>query len=122
MVQHGVADVWSAPLSTFTSGRGDCEDYAIAKYVALREAGVAAEDLRILLVRDVVINEDHAVLAAHQSGHWLILDNRNMRLIEDNDIKHYMSLFAIDQSGVKLVAAPYAERTTDMSPAATLSK
>jgi predicted transglutaminase-like cysteine proteinase len=118
MVQHGVADLWSAPLATFTSGRGDCEDYAIAKYVALREAGVAAEDLRVLLVRDVVINEDHAVLAARQSGHWVILDNRNMRLIEDNDIKHLMPLFAIDQNGVKLVAAPYAERTTDVAPAA----
>ena len=122
MEQHGVADLWSAPLATFTSGRGDCEDYAIAKYVALREAGVAAEDLRILLVRDVAIGEDHAVLAARQSGHWLILDNRNMRLIEDNDIKHYMPLFAIDQSGVKLVAAPYAERAQEMAPAAALTK
>jgi predicted transglutaminase-like cysteine proteinase len=107
MEQHGVADLWSAPLATFTSGRGDCEDYAIAKYVALREAGVAAEDLRILLVRDAAVREDHAVLAARQSGHWFILDNRNMRLIEDNDIKHFTALFAIDQSGVKLVAAPY---------------
>jgi predicted transglutaminase-like cysteine proteinase len=113
MVQFGVVDVWSAPLATFTTGRGDCEDYAIAKYVALREAGVAAEDLRILLVRDTAIRDDHAVLATRQAGHWLILDNRNMRLIDDSDIKHFMPLFAIDQSGVKLVAAPYVERMID---------
>ena len=37
--QHGEADRWSAPLATFATGKGDCEDYAIAKYVALREAG-----------------------------------------------------------------------------------
>ena len=42
MAQWGVPDRWSAPLDTFTTGRGDCEDYAIAKYVALTEAGVAA--------------------------------------------------------------------------------
>ncbi|MCK7475348.1 MAG: transglutaminase-like cysteine peptidase [Rhodopseudomonas palustris] len=33
--QHGVADLWSAPLVTLRSGLGDCEDYAIAKYAML---------------------------------------------------------------------------------------
>ena len=46
LAQWGVLDRWSAPLETFTTGRGDCEDYAIAKYVALTQAGVAAEDVR----------------------------------------------------------------------------
>jgi hypothetical protein len=41
LAQWGVTDRWSAPLATLASGRGDCEDYAIAKYVALREAGLA---------------------------------------------------------------------------------
>ena len=44
--QHGEADRWSAPLATFATGKGDCEDYAIAKYVALREAGFPEGDLR----------------------------------------------------------------------------
>ena len=42
LAQWGVPDRWSAPLETFSTGRGDCEDYAIAKYVALTAAGVAA--------------------------------------------------------------------------------
>ena len=41
LAQWGVTDRWSAPLATLASGRGDCEDYAIAKYVALREAGTS---------------------------------------------------------------------------------
>ena len=64
MAQWGVADRWSAPLATLTSGRGDCEDYAIAKYVALREAGVAEDDVRLVIVRDLANGEDHAVVAA----------------------------------------------------------
>ncbi|HEY6843770.1 MAG TPA: transglutaminase-like cysteine peptidase, partial [Thermoanaerobaculia bacterium] len=32
----GRADVWSSANETFRSGRGDCEDYAIAKYQMLR--------------------------------------------------------------------------------------
>jgi predicted transglutaminase-like cysteine proteinase len=43
--QHAVPDLWSAPLATFASGQGDCEDYAIAKYVALRQLRFGAEDL-----------------------------------------------------------------------------
>jgi predicted transglutaminase-like cysteine proteinase len=38
--QYGVDDFWSAPLATIEKGAGDCEDYAILKYLALREAGV----------------------------------------------------------------------------------
>jgi predicted transglutaminase-like cysteine proteinase len=47
-VQYGVADFWAAPLDTLSSGAGDCKDYAIVKYVALREAGIAPDDLRII--------------------------------------------------------------------------
>ena len=112
MEQHGVPDLWSAPLASFASGRGDCEDYAIAKYVALRQAGVAVEDVRIVLVRDTAIREDHAVLAARLDGRWFILDNRRADVLEDGASRHLMPLFAIDDRGVKLFAAPYANRTT----------
>jgi predicted transglutaminase-like cysteine proteinase len=44
---YGAEDVWSPPLATLAIGGGDCEDYAIAKFVALQEAGVSADDLRI---------------------------------------------------------------------------
>jgi predicted transglutaminase-like cysteine proteinase len=37
------------------AGTGDREDYAIAKYVALREAGLDNEDLRLLIVRDTKV-------------------------------------------------------------------
>ena len=105
--QHGVADRWSAPLATFASGLGDCEDYAIAKYVALRDAGTPADDLRLLLVRDAATREDHAVLVARQDGQWLILDNRRAALVADGDATSLKPLFAIGGDGVKLLAAPY---------------
>ncbi|HLJ00225.1 MAG TPA: transglutaminase-like cysteine peptidase [Bradyrhizobium sp.] len=108
--QHGVADLWSAPLATFTSGRGDCEDYAIAKYALLREAGVAVEDLRLLLVRDTSIRQDHAVLAVREDGRWAILDNRWTIVPESSEVRHLMPLFALDHQGVRLFATPYEAR------------
>ena len=100
MAQHGVIDVWSSPLDTFASGAGDCEDYAIAKFVALRMAGVAREDIRIVVLRDLLRGEDHAVTLARLDGHWLTLDNRRMALIEDVEIRNHRPLFVIDDRGV----------------------
>ena len=113
--QWGVADLWSAPVDvnnkgSFDTGLGDCEDYAIAKYVALREAGVPARDLRVLLVRDNVVRLGHAVLAARNDGRWLIMDNRFSALLEENDARFLSPLFALDTEGVKLFAAPYTQR------------
>jgi predicted transglutaminase-like cysteine proteinase len=100
IAQHGEIDVWSSPLVTFYRGAGDCEDYAIAKFVALREAGVPADDLRIVVMRDTIRGEDHAVAAARLDGHWLMLDNMRMAMIEDGDVRNYRPLFVIGQSGV----------------------
>jgi predicted transglutaminase-like cysteine proteinase len=100
IVQYGQADVWSSPLVTFYRGAGDCEDYAIAKYVALRMAGIAAEDLRIVVMIDTVRREGHAVAAARLDGHWLILDNRRTMMVEDMALRNYRPLFVIDDSGV----------------------
>ena len=108
--QHGETDRWSAPLATFATGKGDCEDYAIAKYVALTEAGFPRGDLQLVLVRDRAVRQDHAVLAARLDGHWFILDNRRSELMNDSEATSFAPLFTINDRGVQLFAAPYARR------------
>ena len=51
---YGEIDFWASPLATLGRGAGDCEDYAIAKFVALRLAGMSADDLRIVIMRDTI--------------------------------------------------------------------
>lgn len=97
--QYGEIDVWSSPLATFAHGAGDCEDYAIAKFVALRMAGIAPDDLRIVIMRDTIHGEDHAVAVARLDGHWLTLDNRRMAMVEDANIRNFRPLFVINQYG-----------------------
>ncbi|MFZ5734792.1 MAG: transglutaminase-like cysteine peptidase [Pseudomonadota bacterium] len=123
LIQHGVLDQWTSPLATLTAGRGDCEDYAIAKYVLLREAGVAQGDLRILLGRDKAAREDHAVLAVRDGASWIILDNRTMNTVEDTAARHFVPLYALDRTGVNLFASPYlsqigSSQQNGVSPAA----
>lgn len=103
----GAEDIWSSPLETFQRGAGDCEDYAIAKLAALRLAGVAAEDLRLVVVRDTRNGEGHAVASAKLDGHWLMLDNRRMAMVDDDDARNYQPLYVLYQSAVlKYVGEP----------------
>ena len=101
MAQWGVPDKWSAPLETFTTHKGDCEDYAIAKYVALIEAGIAADDVKLMIVHNTAAHEDHAVTAARLDGTWIILDNRWLRLVEDKAMPEAVPLFALDSEGAR---------------------
>lgn len=101
LAQWGVPDRWIAPLVTFTTGRGNCKDYAIAKYVALIEAGVSEDDVKLVIVRNLAANEYHAVVATRLDGGWIMLDNRWLALVEDSEMQRVIPLFVLDQNGVK---------------------
>jgi predicted transglutaminase-like cysteine proteinase len=126
LAQYGEIDVWSSPLATFEHGAGDCEDYAIAKFVALRQAGISPDDLRIVIIRDTTRGEDHAVAAARLDGHWLTLDNRRMAMVEDAYVRNYRPLFVIDQNGIMQytdapLLANLPDRDSDVPPPVALN-
>jgi predicted transglutaminase-like cysteine proteinase len=99
--QWGVPDRWSDPLETLRSGRGDCEDYAIVKYVALLQAGFSRNDVKIVVLKNLFPNEDHAAVAIRVEDQWLILDNRTLTLVQDTDVTRTIPLFVLDQTGVR---------------------
>jgi predicted transglutaminase-like cysteine proteinase len=103
LTQYGVVDLWATPLMAFKSNAGDCEDYAIAKYVALHEIGFADDDLRLLIVHLRATNEDHAVTAVRYEGEWLILDNRTLAIRQDANATEFDPLFVVDGEGVKRI-------------------
>ena len=119
MAQWGVDDRWSPPLETFSTGKGDCEDYAIAKYSALIETGLAAADVKLMIVHNTAANEDHAVTAVRLDGTWIILDNRWLRLVEDTAMVQAVPLFALGAEGVQqfLPDVLIGERRTRPAPA-----
>ena len=98
--QWQVTDHWSSPLETLQSERGDCEDYAIVKYSALLDSGMSAADLKIVVLKSIFPNEDHAVVAARVDDEWLILDNRTLTLVRDTHLMRTMPVLVLDQVGV----------------------
>ena len=75
----GKLDFWASPLEALDKGRGDCEDYAIAKYLSLIAAGTPVAKLRMVYVRASLGGRSlaHMVLAyyAEPGAEPLILDN-----------------------------------------------
>ena len=99
-IQWGVPDHRSDPLETLHSNSGDCEDYAIVKYAALLAAGVSKDAVKIVVLRNQLPNEDHAVVAVRVDNQWLILDNRTLTLVRDMDVRRAIPEFVLDDEGV----------------------
>ncbi len=99
--QWGVADHWSAPFETLRSRRGDCEDYATLKYLALRAAGIHEDDVKIVILKNAFPNEDHASVAVRVDDEWLILDNRTLTLVRDTELTRAVPRFVLDQQGAR---------------------
>jgi predicted transglutaminase-like cysteine proteinase len=113
--QWGVPDHWSAPFETLRSGRGDCEDYAIVKYLALLEAGLSRDDVKIVILRNLLPDEDHAVVAARVDGKWLILDNLRLALVRDTEMIRSIPKFVLDQHGVRRLIPSTADQTAPVT-------
>ncbi|RIX41256.1 MAG: transglutaminase [Rhodocyclales bacterium GT-UBC] len=79
----GQSDYWATPLETLGMARADCEDFSIAKYFSLIEAGVSVTKLRLVYVKALQngpsgpLLQAHMVLAYYASPNAdpLVLDN-----------------------------------------------
>jgi predicted transglutaminase-like cysteine proteinase len=97
--QYGRADLWAAASDTLRRGRGDCEDYAIAKLQMLRAAGVSDRDMYLVIAKDLVRRADHALLVVRSGGRMLVLDNGTNRILDADDISDYRPVLTFSASG-----------------------
>jgi predicted transglutaminase-like cysteine proteinase len=97
---RGVLTRWTSPLDALGGGAGDCKQYAVVKYAAMREAGFAPSDVRLVILATRSIRETHAVVVVRERGRWVILDNRTLELVDSRDLRDYLPLFALDHRGV----------------------
>lgn len=92
----GTADYWQTPYEFMQKG-GDCEDYAIAKYITLKRLGVAESSMRIMIVQDNNLGGImHAVLEVRSGSDRFLLDNQAKTVTNQADIFHYRPIYAIN--------------------------
>jgi predicted transglutaminase-like cysteine proteinase len=83
-------DYWAAPAELFRRG-GDCEDFAIAKYLLLRELGVPSSQMQILITRD------HAVLVVRDEEGLVVLDSLRRRIYQLSPSQAARAVFALNE-------------------------
>lgn len=119
---YSQSDYWASPAEFFQRS-GDCEDYAIAKYVTLRQMGFSAEQLRLVVVKDLNQNLAHAVLAAYVGGDIFILDNITSNIRAQADVTEYVPYYSVnEQARWAHAAAPAAPSAKIASAAGLFSK
>lgn len=92
----GMPDYWETPYE-FNLKDGDCEDYAISKYMSLKALGVPAEDMRIVVLKDENLRIHHAVLAVYRDDEIFILDNQIPQVMSHDRIVHYTPIYSINE-------------------------
>ncbi|MCF6330602.1 MAG: transglutaminase-like cysteine peptidase [Sulfurimonas sp.] len=75
-------DYWATPLEFLSKDAGDCEDYVISKYFALRYLGIDSKKLFFTYARSTKFKEPHMVLTYFKTprSEPLILDNNNLKI------------------------------------------
>lgn len=94
---YGLREYWATP-SEFLSRSGDCEDYSIAKYYALRALGFGREDLRVVILMDQIRGIGHAVLAVYTGSDILILDSLSDLIVSHSRYKHYVPQYSMNET------------------------
>jgi len=98
----GQKDYWATP-GEFMSRFGDCEDYAILKYLSLRRLGWKEKTLRVVAVKDLNLKVGHAVLVVlfthPKTGQILplLLDNQIKKIVPANKVRHYQPVFSLNK-------------------------
>lgn len=100
----GEADYWATPIESLIKGAADCEDYAIAKYLSLKQLGVAAEQLRLAYVKSIDLDRAHMVLVwyADPSAEPLVLDNLTDEILPASQRPDLLPVYSFNASGLWL--------------------
>jgi len=99
-------DYWASPFEFLGVGAGDCEDYAIAKYFALRILGIPDKKLKITYVklkqRGSKYEQAHMVLNYYNKSTStpIVLDNVNKKLKLASKRKDLKPIYSFNASGL----------------------
>ena len=101
---YSIGEYWATP-SEFLARSGDCEDYVIAKFFALRELGFSNDQLRIVIVYDRLRGIGHAVLAVNLDDDIAILNNQTDTIAPPSRYENFVPWYLVNETAI-WTAAP----------------
>ena len=120
------SDYWASPAEFLAKELGDCEDYAIAKYIFLLKLGVAEEKLRLIYVKAKVggrrstVTQAHMVLGYYETptSQPMILDSLISEVLPARQRTDLIPVFSFNSMGIW---SP-GQKQSSGSPSARLSR
>jgi len=102
--QWGQGDYWATPYELLEAGRGDCEDFSIAKYYTLTQLGVPESRLRLTYVKSVPLRRAHMVVTYFPApgSTPLVLDNLNPEILPATRREDLLPVYSFNGSGLWL--------------------
>lgn len=94
---YGVSEYWASP-SEFMMRSGDCEDYAIAKFFALRQLGFDNDSMRIVILWDEIRAIGHAVVVVYEPEGTLVLDSLSRLIVPHSRYGHYIPQYSMNET------------------------
>jgi len=103
---YGMSDYWATPYEFLGRDRGDCEDYVIAKYFALKYLGMDMKKLFFFYVKSTKFTAAHMVLAYYEtpSSMPLILDNNNFKVLPANKRKDLKPIYRLQAGQIEKIS------------------
>ncbi len=104
LVHWGKEDYWATPVEFLATDGGDCEDFAIAKYLTLKAMGVPDNKMRITYVKALRLNQAHMVLAYYPTpgADPLILDNLINKILPASQRTDLAPVYSFNGDGLWL--------------------
>lgn len=104
----GKSDYWATPLESIGKQAGDCEDFAIAKYIFLKKLNVDNNRLKLTYVRAEIHNGNTRALRAHMvlsyyqtpQAEPLILDNLTPEILPASSRKDLSPIFSFNDTSL----------------------
>jgi len=106
-IHWGEQDYWATPSEFLGTQKGDCEDFVIAKYFALRTLGVPDERLYLTYVKALKQNVAHMVLSYFPTPTSIpqILDNYNPVILSASKRKDLLPVYSFNAKSLFLTNA-----------------
>lgn len=98
----GEKDYWATPVETLATHGGDCEDFSIAKYFTLLQAGGDDSKIRITYVKAIKLKQAHMVVTYYPTDDAvpLVLDNLVRSIFPANLRKDLTPVYSFNGSDV----------------------
>jgi predicted transglutaminase-like cysteine proteinase len=102
--QWGEKDYWATPQEFIGTQTGDCEDFVIAKYFALRKLGVPDKSLYLTYVKALKQNVAHMVLSYFETPRSTpkILDNYNPKILPASQRRDLLPVYSFNANSLFL--------------------